>query len=282
MAVLLTRPPPPPHPTPTCYGAGCPKTKSRGQSLPRPPRSRLRACVPPTAKPVQRHNLHNTQCGARVCVRKTARLWFPATGLLLPWDSFPAHCSPHAPPPPPQTCVLRLHPPQPPTTLSLHCVCARPGVGYLVGVRGGGRGVLSRLVRFLFCPCPVPPEALPPLPSHNTRPQPGPAPHLPPAHSPHATICCTAQHGPRARAVKMLVGWGTRDGVACTAHHCLCRHAVCCFRPAACREDINSICLNAVSRLLHNYGIDPKQVGRLEVGTESLVDKSTWGVPIPS
>lgn len=68
------------------------------------------------------------------------------------------------------------------------------------------------------------------------------------------------------------------------------------------REDINSICLTAVQRLLDNYGecalacsplataghtwrpldtrlqpasgIDPKDVGRLEVGTESLVDKS--------
>lgn len=40
------------------------------------------------------------------------------------------------------------------------------------------------------------------------------------------------------------------------------------------REDINSICLTAVARLLENYNIDPKQVGRIEVGTESLVDKS--------
>jgi len=40
------------------------------------------------------------------------------------------------------------------------------------------------------------------------------------------------------------------------------------------REDINSICLTAVQRLLDNYGIDPKDVGRVEVGTESLVDKS--------
>lgn len=29
-----------------------------------------------------------------------------------------------------------------------------------------------------------------------------------------------------------------------------------------------------VQRLLDNYGIDPKSIGRLEVGTESLVDKS--------
>jgi hydroxymethylglutaryl-CoA synthase len=40
------------------------------------------------------------------------------------------------------------------------------------------------------------------------------------------------------------------------------------------REDINSIALTAVSRLLKSYAIDPKSVGRLEVGTESLVDKS--------
>lgn len=40
------------------------------------------------------------------------------------------------------------------------------------------------------------------------------------------------------------------------------------------REDINSIMLTAVQRLLDNYGIDPKQIGRLEVGTESFVDKS--------
>jgi len=40
------------------------------------------------------------------------------------------------------------------------------------------------------------------------------------------------------------------------------------------REDINSICLTAVARLLEKYNIDPKSVGRIEVGTESLVDKS--------
>lgn len=40
------------------------------------------------------------------------------------------------------------------------------------------------------------------------------------------------------------------------------------------REDINSVMLSAVSRLLERYDIDPALVGRLEVGTESLVDKS--------
>lgn len=42
------------------------------------------------------------------------------------------------------------------------------------------------------------------------------------------------------------------------------------------REDINSICLTAVQRLLDNYGLDAKDIGRLEVGTESLVDKCEW------
>ena len=40
------------------------------------------------------------------------------------------------------------------------------------------------------------------------------------------------------------------------------------------REDINSVCLTAVQRLLDTYNIDINSIGRLEVGTESLVDKS--------
>ncbi|KAK6063591.1 hydroxymethylglutaryl-CoA synthase [Seiridium cupressi] len=40
------------------------------------------------------------------------------------------------------------------------------------------------------------------------------------------------------------------------------------------REDINSIALTAVSGLLHKYELDPRSIGRLEVGTESMVDKS--------
>lgn len=40
------------------------------------------------------------------------------------------------------------------------------------------------------------------------------------------------------------------------------------------REDINSICLTVVNSLLEKYGIDPKQIGRLEVGTETIIDKS--------
>jgi hydroxymethylglutaryl-CoA synthase len=40
------------------------------------------------------------------------------------------------------------------------------------------------------------------------------------------------------------------------------------------REDANSIALSALQRLLDSYGLDPASIGRLEVGTESLVDKS--------
>ncbi|CAE7090669.1 unnamed protein product [Rhizoctonia solani] len=40
------------------------------------------------------------------------------------------------------------------------------------------------------------------------------------------------------------------------------------------REDINSFALSTVSSLLEKYDIDPKSIGRLEVGTETLVDKS--------
>jgi 3-hydroxy-3-methylglutaryl-CoA-synthase len=40
------------------------------------------------------------------------------------------------------------------------------------------------------------------------------------------------------------------------------------------REDINSICLTAVAHLLEKYSIDGNDVGRLEVGTETLIDKS--------
>ena len=40
------------------------------------------------------------------------------------------------------------------------------------------------------------------------------------------------------------------------------------------REDINSICLTAVHGLLDKYNISPASIGRLEVGTESLIDKS--------
>ncbi|KAI9762701.1 MAG: 3-hydroxy-3-methylglutaryl coenzyme A synthase [Geoglossum simile] len=40
------------------------------------------------------------------------------------------------------------------------------------------------------------------------------------------------------------------------------------------REDIYSFSLTAVSSLLRKYSIDPKSIGRLEVGTETLLDKS--------
>ena len=40
------------------------------------------------------------------------------------------------------------------------------------------------------------------------------------------------------------------------------------------REDINSISLTCVNNLMIKHGIRPEQVGRLEVGTETLLDKS--------
>ncbi|KAF8632914.1 hypothetical protein AX15_001637 [Amanita polypyramis BW_CC] len=40
------------------------------------------------------------------------------------------------------------------------------------------------------------------------------------------------------------------------------------------REDINSFALNAVSGLLEKYKIDPKSIGRIDVGTETIIDKS--------
>ncbi|KAL1140119.1 hypothetical protein AAG570_000051 [Ranatra chinensis] len=40
------------------------------------------------------------------------------------------------------------------------------------------------------------------------------------------------------------------------------------------REDINSLCLTALSRLVDSTGISYADIGRLEVGTETIVDKS--------
>ncbi|KAJ7117836.1 hydroxymethylglutaryl-coenzyme A synthase N terminal-domain-containing protein [Mycena epipterygia] len=40
------------------------------------------------------------------------------------------------------------------------------------------------------------------------------------------------------------------------------------------REDINSFALNAVSGLLKKFNIDPKSIGRIDVGTETIIDKS--------
>lgn len=39
-------------------------------------------------------------------------------------------------------------------------------------------------------------------------------------------------------------------------------------------EDINSICLTVLNNLFENYAIDPNEIGRLDVGTETLIDKS--------
>lgn len=40
------------------------------------------------------------------------------------------------------------------------------------------------------------------------------------------------------------------------------------------REDITSIFLTAVTNLLRKYNVDPMRIGRMEVGTETLIDKS--------
>lgn len=40
------------------------------------------------------------------------------------------------------------------------------------------------------------------------------------------------------------------------------------------REDINSLCLTVVHRLMDRYEIKPQDIGRLEVGTETILDKS--------
>jgi hydroxymethylglutaryl-CoA synthase len=40
------------------------------------------------------------------------------------------------------------------------------------------------------------------------------------------------------------------------------------------REDIGSVMLSAFSNLLEKYAIDPNSIGRVEVGTETLIDKS--------
>jgi len=39
-------------------------------------------------------------------------------------------------------------------------------------------------------------------------------------------------------------------------------------------EDINSIALTAVHNLLEKNRINPADIGRLEVGTETIIDKS--------
>ncbi|XP_044734844.1 hydroxymethylglutaryl-CoA synthase 1 [Chrysoperla carnea] len=40
------------------------------------------------------------------------------------------------------------------------------------------------------------------------------------------------------------------------------------------REDIHSLCLTVVHKLIEKYGIKYSEIGRLEVGTETIVDKS--------
>lgn len=40
------------------------------------------------------------------------------------------------------------------------------------------------------------------------------------------------------------------------------------------KEDVNSIALTVVSSLLSKYNIDPLSIGRLDVGTETIIDKS--------
>ena len=40
------------------------------------------------------------------------------------------------------------------------------------------------------------------------------------------------------------------------------------------REDINSISLTCVKNLLQKNNISPSKIGRLEIGTETLIDKS--------
>lgn len=39
-------------------------------------------------------------------------------------------------------------------------------------------------------------------------------------------------------------------------------------------EDIHSCMLTALSNFMRQHNIEPRDIGRLEVGTESLVDKS--------
>ncbi|CAM9280946.1 unnamed protein product, partial [Ectocarpus sp. 8 AP-2014] len=50
------------------------------------------------------------------------------------------------------------------------------------------------------------------------------------------------------------------------------------------REDINSVLMTVMQSLLEKYDIDPAKIGRLEVGTETLLDKSksakTWLMPL--
>ncbi len=39
-------------------------------------------------------------------------------------------------------------------------------------------------------------------------------------------------------------------------------------------EDINSLCLTVLASLMAKSGVRPSEIGRLDVGTETLIDKS--------
>ncbi|CAF3878877.1 unnamed protein product [Rotaria magnacalcarata] len=45
-------------------------------------------------------------------------------------------------------------------------------------------------------------------------------------------------------------------------------------RTTTINPDISSLCLIVQSRLLDETGVHPQQIGRLDVGTETLVDKA--------
>lgn len=40
------------------------------------------------------------------------------------------------------------------------------------------------------------------------------------------------------------------------------------------REDINSFALSVVSSLMKKYNVDPRSIGRIDCGTETIIDKS--------
>ena len=40
------------------------------------------------------------------------------------------------------------------------------------------------------------------------------------------------------------------------------------------QEDVNSLALSVFDKLVESYQVDLRNIGRLEVGTETLVDKS--------
>ena len=42
------------------------------------------------------------------------------------------------------------------------------------------------------------------------------------------------------------------------------------------QEDINSLCLTVVQNLIERCKINTKDIGRLEVGTETIIDKSKY------